>query len=37
MLAVAHARALTVELARHPAYVVPTIAFPAVFFVFFAT
>jgi len=37
MLAVAHARALTVELARHPAYVVPTIAFPAVFFLFFAT
>jgi ABC-2 type transport system permease protein len=36
-LAFAHARALTVELARHPAYVVPTLAFPAVFFVFFAT
>jgi ABC-2 type transport system permease protein len=32
----AHARAGTVELARHPAYVVPTLAFPAVFFLFFA-
>ena len=31
----AHARALTVELARHPAYVVPTLAFPALFFLFF--
>lgn len=36
-LALAHARALTVELARHPAYVVPTLAFPAVFFLFFAS
>jgi ABC-2 type transport system permease protein len=36
-LVVAHARAMTVELARHPAYVVPTLAFPAVFFLFFAT
>jgi ABC-2 type transport system permease protein len=35
-LAFAHARAMTVELARHPAYVVPTLAFPAVFFLFFA-
>jgi ABC-2 type transport system permease protein len=35
-LAFAHARALTVELTRHPAYVVPTLAFPAVFFLFFA-
>jgi ABC-2 type transport system permease protein len=32
----AHARAGTVELARHPAYLVPTLAFPAVFFLFFA-
>jgi ABC-2 type transport system permease protein len=30
-----HARALTLELARHPAYVVPTLVFPAVFFLFF--
>jgi ABC-2 type transport system permease protein len=36
-LLLAHARAMTVELARHPAYVVPTLAFPAVFFLFFAT
>jgi ABC-2 type transport system permease protein len=35
-LALAHARAATLELARHPAYVVPTLAFPAVFFLFFA-
>jgi ABC-2 type transport system permease protein len=35
-LALAHARAMTVELVRHPAYVVPTLAFPAVFFLFFA-
>jgi ABC-2 type transport system permease protein len=35
-LAFAHARALTLELVRHPAYVVPTLAFPAVFFLFFA-
>jgi ABC-2 type transport system permease protein len=27
---------MTLELARHPAYVVPTLAFPAVFFLFFA-
>jgi len=27
---------MTVELVRHPAYVVPTLAFPALFFVFFA-
>ena len=31
-----HARALTLELARHPAFIVPTLAFPAVFFLFFA-
>jgi ABC-2 type transport system permease protein len=36
MLAFGHARAMTVELARHPAYLVPTLAFPAVFFLFFA-
>lgn len=35
-LAVAHARALTLELLRHPGYVVPTLAFPAAFFLFFA-
>jgi len=35
-LALAHARAMTIELLRHPAYVVPTLAFPTVFFVFFA-
>lgn len=36
-LAFAHTRAMTLELLRHPAYVVPTVAFPAVFFLFFAT
>jgi ABC-2 type transport system permease protein len=35
-LALAHTRALTVELLRQPAYLVPTLAFPAVFFLFFA-
>ena len=35
-LVFAHARAMTIELARHPAYVVPTLAFPAIFFLFFA-
>jgi ABC-2 type transport system permease protein len=35
-LALLHARALTLELVRHPAFVVPTLAFPAVFFLFFA-
>jgi ABC-2 type transport system permease protein len=35
-LVIAHARAMTLELARHPAYVLPTLAFPAVFFLFFA-
>ena len=34
-LVIAHARAMTVELLRHPAYLVPTLAFPAVFFLFF--
>jgi ABC-2 type transport system permease protein len=32
----AHARALTVELLRHPAYLVPTLAFPTLFFLAFA-
>ena len=36
-LVLLHARALTVELARHPAYVVPTLLFPAAFFLVFAT
>jgi ABC-2 type transport system permease protein len=31
-----HARAQTIELLRLPAYVVPTLAFPTMFFVFFA-
>ncbi len=35
-LAALHARAMTVELARYPAYVVPTLVFPSVFFLFFA-
>ena len=35
-LALAHTRALTLELLRQPAYLVPTLAFPAVFFLFFA-
>ena len=35
-LALAHARAMTIELARYPAYVVPTLVLPAVFFLFFA-
>lgn len=30
-----YVRAMTVELARHPAYVVPTLVFPSVFFLFF--
>jgi ABC-2 type transport system permease protein len=30
-----HARLLTLELARHPAYVVPTLAMPTLFFLFF--
>ena len=34
-LALLHARAMTVELVRHPAYVVPTIVFPSAFFLFF--
>jgi len=34
-LALRHARAQTLELARYPAYVVPTLLLPAVFFLFF--
>jgi ABC-2 type transport system permease protein len=34
-LVLLHARAMTLELARHPAYVVPTLLFPSVFFLFF--
>src|SRR5438034_11070829 len=30
-----HARAMTLELLRYPAYLVPTIVFPAAFFLFF--
>jgi len=36
-LVVLHARAMTLELARYPAYLVPTLAFPAVFFLFFVS
>ena len=35
-LTVLHARAMTVELVRYPAYVVPTLVFPSVFFLFFS-
>lgn len=35
-LVLAHVAAQTRELARHPGYVVPTLAFPAMFFLFFA-
>jgi ABC-2 type transport system permease protein len=35
-LVLAHARVMTIELARHPAYVVPTLVLPVVFFLFFA-
>lgn len=35
-LAAAHAWASTLELLRHPGYVVPTLVFPAMFFLFFA-
>jgi ABC-2 type transport system permease protein len=34
-LLVVHARAMTLELVRYPAYVVPTLILPSVFFVFF--
>ena len=36
-LALVHARATTLELLRYPAYVVPTVGFPALFFLFFAS
>jgi ABC-2 type transport system permease protein len=36
-LALLHARAMTLELARYPAYVVPTIVLPTVFFLFFVS
>jgi ABC-2 type transport system permease protein len=36
MLTFRHARAMTIELARYPAYLVPTLVFPSVFFLFFA-
>jgi ABC-2 type transport system permease protein len=35
-LTLIHARSMTIELVRYPAYVVPTLAFPSVFFLFFA-
>lgn len=35
-LALLHARAMTTELLRLPAYLVPTLAFPTLFFLFFA-
>ena len=35
-LVLEHARAMTIELARYPAYVVPTLVLPTVFFLFFA-
>jgi ABC-2 type transport system permease protein len=36
-LVLAHARAMTIELARFPAYVVPTLLLPSVFFLFFVS
>jgi ABC-2 type transport system permease protein len=36
-LTLVHTRVMTLELLRHPAYVVPTLAFPTAFFLFFAT
>lgn len=35
-LVIAYARTTTVELVRHPGYVIPTLIFPAMFFLFFA-
>lgn len=35
-LTAAYARTTTVELLRHPGYVIPTLVFPAMFFLFFA-
>ena len=36
-LALVHARAMTLELARYPAYIVPTLVLPTVFFLFFVS
>jgi ABC-2 type transport system permease protein len=36
-LALVHARAMTLELARYPAYVVPTLVLPTVFFLLFVS
>jgi ABC-2 type transport system permease protein len=36
-LVLAHARAMTVELLRYPAYLVPTLLLPSVFFLFFVS
>jgi len=36
-LVLVHARAMTIELARYPAYVVPTLLLPSVFFLFFVS
>jgi ABC-2 type transport system permease protein len=36
-LVLAHARAMTVELLRYPAYLVPTLLLPTVFFLFFVS
>jgi ABC-2 type transport system permease protein len=36
-LVLVHARAMTLELMRYPAYLVPTLLLPTVFFLFFAT
>lgn len=36
-LALVHARAMTVELVRYPAYLVPTLLLPPVFFLFFVS
>ncbi|HET8758142.1 MAG TPA: hypothetical protein VFM58_19125, partial [Solirubrobacteraceae bacterium] len=36
-LVLAHARASALELGRYPGYVVPTLLFPAMFFVFFGS
>ncbi len=36
-LVLVHARAATVELVRYPVFSVPTVAFPALFFLFFVT
>src|SRR5262249_56168337 len=36
-LTLVHARAMTVELLRYPAYLVPTLLLPSVFFLFFVS